>query len=79
MRLIGISPPSASFQDQSLMMFLKNSSVYGLNAIFFDGKYLLQFNNFRVKPKFINNYVNFIKNVKFRFIWSCQKVNVFSD
>ena len=69
MRLSGILPPAASFQDTSLTMLLKNSSVNGLNANFFNGKLLLQFNSFRVRPKFVNSYVNFIKNVKFRLIW----------
>ena len=58
----GIS--AASFQDRSLTMFLKTSSIYGSNAFLFNGKFLLQFNNFRVRSKFVNNYVNFIKNVK---------------
>ena len=69
MRLSGISPPAASFQDRSLTMLLKNSTVNGLNAFFFNGKFLLQFNNFKMRPKFVNNfnnYINFIKNVKFR-------------
>ena len=34
MRLSGISPPAASFQKKPLMMFLKTSSVNGLNANF---------------------------------------------
>ena len=60
MRLSGISPPGASFHDRSLTMFLKNSSVNGLNA-----KFLLQFINFRVRPKFINNYINSSKILNF--------------
>ena len=70
MRLNGILAPAASFQDRSLTMFLKNSAICGLNAIFFNGKFLLEFNNFRVRPKFVNSYVNFVKVVKFRLIWS---------
>ena len=62
MRLSGTSPPATSFQNRPLTMFLKNSSVNGLSAN-------IQFSNFRVRPKFVNNYVNYIKNVKFRLIW----------
>ena len=32
MRLSGTSPPATSFQNRPLTMFLKNSSVNGLNA-----------------------------------------------
>ena len=32
MRLSGISPPASSLQGRPLTMFLKNSSVNGLNA-----------------------------------------------
>ena len=65
MRLSSISPPATSFQDRSLTMLFRNSSANGLNAIFFNGKFLLQFNNFRMRPNFVNNYVSFIKNVNF--------------
>ena len=57
MKLSGISPPAASFQDRSLTMLLKNS-VNGLNAIFFNGKFLLQLNNLRMRPKFVNILIN---------------------
>ena len=58
MKLSGISPPAASFQDRSLTMLLKNS-VNGLNAVFFNGKFLLQLNNLRMRPKFVNILIKF--------------------
>ena len=57
MKLSGISPPAAWFQDRSLTMLLKNS-VNGLNAIFFNGKFLLQLNNLRMRLKFVNILIN---------------------
>ena len=38
-RLSGKSPPAASFQDRSLMMFLNIFFVYGLNTIYFQWKF----------------------------------------
>ena len=36
----------------------------------FKEKFLLQFSNAGLRPIFLNNSVNFIKNVKFRLVWS---------
>ena len=60
LKLSGLFPPAALFLDRSLTIFLTNSSVTDFNANLF----LMEnfcFNNARMRPKFANNYVNFIK------------------
>ena len=80
MRLIGISPPSALFQDKII-----NDVFKEFFRIQFKCNFLMEsfcFNLIilaRVKLKFVNNYVNFIKNVKYWLIWPFQSVKVFSD
>ena len=60
MRLSGMSPPAASFQERPLTMFLKNSSVNDLNANFL----LMEdfcFNLIILGRDNVNNYVNIIQ------------------
>ena len=62
MRLSGMSPPAASFQERPLTMFLKDSSVNDLNANFL----LMEnfcFNLIILGRDNVNNYVNFIQKI----------------
>ena len=62
MRLNGMSPPAASFQERPLTMFLKDSSVNDLNSNFL----LMEnfcFNLIILGRDNVNNYVNFIQKI----------------
>ena len=62
MRLSGMSPPAASFQERPLTMFLKDSSVNDLNANFL----LMEnfcFNLIILGRDNVNNYVNIIQKI----------------
>ena len=62
MRLSGMSPPAASFQERPLTMFLKDSSVNDLNANFL----LMEnfcFNLIILGRDNLNNYVNIIQKI----------------